>query len=128
MTDTHIHTPMPSLDLACVRTHTHLGRFFYSTSRSASITPTQTRTSSCVLEICLTMTHTYTHAYPAFFVVVLLCVGSLAQAGAYGCACLPSVLVPPTELWELENGRSTPGCLTVQSAIQLSLLRRLVAH
>ena len=29
---------------------------------------------------------------------------------------------------ELENGRSTPGCLGVQSAIRQSLLRRLVAH
>ena len=29
---------------------------------------------------------------------------------------------------KLKNGRSTPGCLTVQSAIWLSLLRRLSAH
>ena len=28
----------------------------------------------------------------------------------------------------LENGRSTPGCLTVQSAIRPSVLRRLFAY
>ena len=31
-------------------------------------------------------------------------------------------------LLKLENERSTPGCLIVQSAIRLSLLRRLFAH
>ena len=30
--------------------------------------------------------------------------------------------------FQLENGHSTPGCLTVQAAMRPSLLRRLVAH
>ena len=53
MTDTHIHTPMPTLDLTCAQTHSHISgallsqRFHY----------THTRTSSSVLEIYLIMTH-----------------------------------------------------------------------
>ena len=47
------HTPMPTLDLTCVQTHTHiLGHFFCSASIK------QTHKSTCVLEICLIMTHT----------------------------------------------------------------------
>ena len=62
MTDTHIQTPMFTLHLTCVQTHSHIsGRFFYRTPRSASW---YTHTSSCVLEICLMMTHTYTLPYP----------------------------------------------------------------
>ena len=68
MTDrhTHTHTPMPTVDLTCAQTHSHIsGRFFYSTPRSTSWhTHTHTHTSSYELEICLTMTHTYTHSYP----------------------------------------------------------------
>ena len=33
-----------------------------------------------------------------------------------------------SQLIQLENGRSTPGCLTVQSAIRPSVLRRLFAY
>ena len=33
-----------------------------------------------------------------------------------------------TQQEKLENGRSTPGCLTVQSAIRPSALRRLFAY
>ena len=62
MTDTH--TPMPTLDLNCAQTHSHIsGRFFYSSPRSASW---HTHASSCVLEICLMMTHTHTHVWLLF--------------------------------------------------------------
>ena len=58
MTDTHIHTHMPTLEHTCAQTHSHTsGRFFSSTPRSASW-HTHTHTSSYELEICLTMTHT----------------------------------------------------------------------
>ena len=54
---------MPTLDLTCAQTLSHIsGCFFYSTPRSAS-GHTHTHTSCCVLEICLMMTHTYTHPY-----------------------------------------------------------------
>ena len=58
MTDTHPCLPL-ILRVYNTHTHTHLGRFFYSTSRSASIR--HTHTSSCVLEILFTdNTHIHT--------------------------------------------------------------------
>ena len=42
MADTHSHTPIPTLDLACTNTHTSQGATFISTSMIASI-HTQTR-------------------------------------------------------------------------------------
>ena len=49
----------------------------------------------------------------------------LLQEGLNGNLCKYE---DTTDLFKLENGRSTPGCLTAQSAIRLSLLSRLIAH
>ena len=64
---THIHTLMPTLNLTCARTHTHIWCAHLQPFQECfDNTHTHTHTSSCLLEIWLMMMHTYTHLYPRF--------------------------------------------------------------
>ena len=60
--DTHIHTSIPTLELACTNMHTSRGAPLFSTSRSASNTKTHKQLSTG--DLVDDYRQTYTHPYP----------------------------------------------------------------